>query len=944
MIFGRLNRMCAVAFFVLGCGVPGFADTYEQKTVTALYEQAATLMDLLISEASVMEAERKETAATRAQWFNTEVSYEPLENLSELRLTKARIIADQNKIHKIAQWQDILSTSLAVNLKKAADSYSLYYERSARDQASLHIAQMDRLCDQLSALNRVKYPILVKLAFSDGKEARPHHEELKAAVKDYNEKRAAIVERYSTIAPKAQTRRGTLSKHLWRFQNAFDALGLEQERRMIAEAQRLFTALPSRNGTGRLYWLQRDTMLITTRKCPSASLGSPPYSVPLKSTIYTLNDDISGPYEDFNEETNLIPRPPRIGKTELERLAIELSHRTLQNMRIGLALNENAEKLRALGEAANTRLVDLEYLGDAFLFFTSAEELFPTVTDQPKILAELERDLRQAEADVKTAQAAFDREAAAFEQSRLDVTDLRLVGDGTEYGYKRVESGGKSYGAWRSQYQQSLRGAQSRKETYEADLDSLLAVARTTRSGAIERQEKIQRTVKAISVLAQQIDSAKAHIAGLIEAAGQEPKEPNSLIRARQNLTDAKRAEREATYAIGDQTLDKSVRAARDAFYQSYTKRRDDLLSSLQEMESRYPFKRITNSSTPEDKAVQDVREALAPLREALQQAFRHGDNVVAEFSRLAPVVSNLLNKLSVSRQIALDALNDVIADRNILDRKRVDIADALMRVQRRTVITLQKEQHRAEIPQGVLGFLATYEKALKSVSGKLSQSAGQFEEFKNWSERVDSATGFFNISLGEKNTAMKEQIDGFVGHYLDTLAAVKSAEAKVDQAKKYISLYETLKRGNSISIDEKFKLMVQFLEVGEEAFAKVPVVGSLGGVYFSYMKEAVQEIGQTAIEIRDTQIQQSISSGLLWGPKRHLYTNEDVQKQAANGAISRWTRQSNTTILKPLQIERIIFLLGAKTINDACDKPLIKSTSEISGIVRPCQEQGALQ
>ncbi|MEL6688594.1 MAG: hypothetical protein AAFP97_13390, partial [Pseudomonadota bacterium] len=249
---------------------------------------------------------------------------------------------------------------------------------------------------------------------------------------------------------------------------------------------------------------------------------------------------------------------------------------------------------------------------------------------------------------------------------------------------------------------------------------------------------------------------------------------------------------------------------------------------------------------------------------------------------------------------------------------------------------------HQAE----VIKFMKEHQQVWGRINGVASAPSDVFANFESSVDFSDQVFEIFEIPRSEFIDGRVEKAREAIGRYSEAAAAIAAAKGQVDQALEITQYYEDwINPKGRTSGDKAFNQLKTTLQEAETAFGQIPVLGDVTGYYFGFMNDAVSSIHSDAQSIRASSINRWVKQAGV-PPEQHLYTARQL-KAIGISDTSSWFRiggSSHDDVLIPMQIRRIVAILGAKNIEQACNRRtgVIKNKHIDAGHVA-CGSQGRI-
>lgn len=922
----------------------------DELWVKDFYIEALEMVDIALHELNVMHEEKVRFVAER----NTFGLSDPLEpptdvyKLKEIQAIRDSLEEQRKLIHSILDWRNQLPIRLVDTMEDFSAEYMAAYRDHARfdvyarlnEERALHCKTVVERTEVLDPFNQATL--------------KPHFE-------THLRNQRSMIARYHAAGKDVERRRGELGKYLWRIHRLLDVRDKTVLKDKTHDILKTYVRIPRFDGGNPFYWLFHDTHFAPTFLHGRCSIFTKPKGqlsgfivIPSAETARYI-DVVVTPYHSFNESTEIVPPPPEQSDVYLERVAQTLTHRMIQQARLEQAITTQTETLFRANQTAALIAADRQKLSAIPAQFAEMSQTYGDLETQADTLEALAEARDRAAENAEIAEADYNALVERSQQKNESNNAIRLIE--VADGYRLADEGKTGRTREYLISGQNLVLVQLRPTLYgdpDQNIPSLtdrisdiLAQAERAKDEALKDLLAETKRLMAWRVeLTGQIKEAERRIAEIDRVAEVQTVPQDEIDSARKRMADAKRQARLALTAHGDFAMGRDRRERVSAFEGELRTLTNSSLTILRDIRTRHTPQAIGPSlkGTSAEKNQQRVAHTklvsdIDALDQSLLRTLPDPDAPFENVENWSAALANISEQLETFHGRALSELRGEIAQRSSLERRKASVDRMVLSIQRSAIRAVQRKMPDRNAPNqdATLRFLDTYSKALDKVASRLKTHKKDLAQIQTYSGYADTFMSYTGLSLDKNSSVYKKLIDTNVKNYLNTLSAVETAKGKVEYAGKVVTLVNDLTSTEPRSPEQMFDYLEKSLGVTEAAFNKVPVLGTVGSMYFGFLKSSVKSIGESAKGIHTGRFDLVLRGKAT--PEQHLYTQADLNSDALAGLVG-VDSVSTRDKLVPLQIRRIMFVLGANTPTQLCNKAILRNEGRSSY----CDSQGRIE
>ena len=638
--------------------------------------------------------------------------------------------------------------------------------------------------------------------------------------------------------------------------------------------------------------------------------------------FHKLNDYVNEPEESFDDLRGSLAGVGARG-SRMERLAQILSRRLVQYYQTEEELERLHVRLKTMNEEVPPLLSRLEGLGELEQAIQSLRyRLIPSSDIAREIQAQTEK-IEEIRRQKDRSEQAYATEADAVKKAGELRTDVYIMPD--------------NRGGWRA----LNAGETGVKAVVEADRisRSIQNFEDALRTAERSRAEAAGKDVTRFGRAEQDIRRFEAQLKSL--------RRELELVNSFRTPPPPDRTRLEQLEAEG-RSIDNSLVDARDR------------LAVLTER-SRSPGGELPGDSDTDvqkvradyETVVRDMKQVygdvpgVSELDERLTYPNVDAQRFQAQLTKFPSVASQVNNRLREDFLKAKFSLDATLGRVKVLDQRMVILAMEVTKLRERAAALVAEElvQSGAREEDPVVLFMAEFRKAVADGKKILDYASKPLETARDEAlKKGETATAekfkadqFGKQVLGSGNKVLKKLIDvpdlpgkQHLAKLNQHLQNANDALGNIDKLAKVLEngakIHEALKGSENPTLTDAFNYLNVVLAGMKEMDKGSPVGSTAWGSYVDYLSYSVKSIQRQAEAIQEAALQRTIKFNSANKPERHLYFDSEIETAGLDATINasdRWR------LLKVLQIRRLVALMSARNLQEACNRPLTRQTCE---------------
>lgn len=893
--------------------------------------------EALIQELHRASLEGVDAMIAEATRIQVEFGMEESDAYRELLVVRRDIEANLDDIHQYSNWRDRLSRDLANQHAEAAEHFMTVAGYAVHQQIRLGRREMAEYCN--NTIEPLHEPLTVRLAAAlqlPEEERAIALPPVDADLQTLRDRQAVylsgILGNVEQIGARYESHRELAARSLWRMRNTYERLGNEDEVTRLRRALVEETGLPGRSYLTQPY-LAFNQAYIGTHDCRwHWGVTTHAYYV-MPSTAYVASAFEYQPYETFNDEDAYLPPPDRFANSRLGVLAEILAHRKIQYFRLSAVSDELTPQIIETNRRLNAINQDLQRVQEL------REPALDLVDREIARLAPFMTDVATADGAVDAAEnALFEAdnrlalEERAFEQAQADYRPgyYRVGPDGS---VMRVEgeprSDDRSRSDWMTALRRSIGEWQNQIDEKNDEIGRLLdsPAARQNPSAIMTAIRERQAQIADLQRAKQGDENRLAELSAINDAP---PEEPQSLRQARIDVTRARSA-LEHAQAGRDETRQALARS--NAFDEANRNYR----ATMVHLKGR-------------------VTEIRGYSEDTAAWAERYGNDFETLFTpspdidyrvSVEVLLDDLERALTDSQESVRTQLEDLVYEQREVDGRLREVTQIYLRTAQLAAVMIDEAMpDRGDANQAaVLTFMQEYRQALGTVEGYVTAPNSMLERAQSGLNFSADAMETLGINESETSATLRNGALNSISKYMEIGSAISAVNGRLDEANTILSFVDGLSNAPGANDAERaFNQLDRTLAAANLAFSQVPIMGEFAGQYIEFMQSSAASIYSDARAIRQARIDEWLRT-LGTAPERHLYTAEELRRAGLLDLDNsrRFGGSSADDILIAMQIRRIVAILGATNINEACNRTAQRFNQTYRAGRVSCAEQGRI-